>query len=66
MKLPQKLFVKIDGEKGGEFFNATDDEVGLVEMSETAKVGTYELVETHTAKGVAVLNNSKPVRGRRG
>lgn len=62
MKLPQQLFVKIDGEKGDEFFNATVDEVELAKMGETANIGTYELVETHTAKGMAILNNSKPVK----
>ncbi len=63
--LPKQLFVKIDGvEAGDEFFNATEDEVDLVEMGEIASIGTYELVETHTAKGMAILNNSKPVRRR--
>ena len=61
-QLPKELFVKIDGDGKDQYYNATDDQVGLVEMGETAKIGTYRLVSTHTAKGVAITNNLKKVR----
>ena len=55
MKLPKQIFVKIDGDKGGEWLNAAESAEGLVEMGQATKVGRYELVEIADAIGVAQI-----------
>jgi len=55
MKLPKQLFVKIDGNRGEEFYNPADKAEHLVEMGETVQIGRYELVELSEAIGVAQI-----------
>lgn len=64
MKLPKQLFVKIDGEKGEEYFNPAEQAEHLVEMGQTARIGRYELVELSDAIGVAQIVPPKPKRRR--
>lgn len=62
MKLPKQLFVKIDGDKPDEFYNATDKAEHLVEMGQTVKIGRYELIELSDAIGIAQIVPPKPKR----
>ena len=52
MKFPKNLYVKIDGHKGDEFFNATSELISLVTMGEKDKIATYQLVGIQEAEGV--------------
>lgn len=61
-KLPNQLFVKIDGEKNEEWFNSAEKAEHLVEMGETVKIGRYELVEIADAVGVAQIVPAKTRR----
>lgn len=61
-KLPKQIFVKIDGDKGEEFYNTADKAEHLVEMGETVEIGRYELVERGNAIGVAKFVPPKPKR----
>lgn len=54
-KLPKTLFVKIDGDKGQEWFNSAERAEHLVGMGETVQIGRYELVGIHEAIGVAQI-----------
>lgn len=65
MKLPKQLFVKIDGDKPDEFYNAANKAEHLVEMGQTVSIGRYELVELAEAIGVAQIVPPKPVRRRK-
>ena len=56
-KLPKQIFVKIDGDKPDEFYNAADKAEHLVNMGETVQIGRYELVEL--AEAIAVSGRSK-------
>jgi hypothetical protein len=64
MKLPKQLFVKIDGDKGEEYFAPAEKAEHLVEMGQTVKIGRYELVELSDAIGVAQIVPPKPRRRR--
>lgn len=57
-QLPKTLFVKIDGEGDEAFYNAADKASHLVEMGQKAKIGTYQLVETSIAEGVASIKKA--------
>lgn len=59
-KLPAKLFVKVETDGDNSYFVADDAMYGMVEMGETVKIGTYQLVETTFAK--AVVETSKPIK----
>lgn len=59
-KLPKKLYIKIDGNPGEEFYNASDELFHLVEMGVKVKVGVYQLVELTEAEGV--VETSRPRR----
>jgi hypothetical protein len=59
-QLPKKLFVKVEHDGTASYFVADDAIYGMVEMGETVKIGTYELVETTFAK--AVVETSRPVK----
>ncbi len=60
--LPKQLFVKIDGQRGEEYFSATDKAEYLVDMGQTVRIGRYELVEESDAMGVAQI---VPTKSRR-
>lgn len=64
MKLPKQLFVKVDGERGGEYYAAADKAEYLVDMGQTVTIGRYELVELSEATGVAQIVPPKPKRRR--
>jgi len=64
MKLPKQLFVKIDGNKGEEYFSPAEQVEHLVEMGQTVRIGRYELVEISDAIGVAQIVPPKPARRR--
>lgn len=65
MKLPKQLFVKVDGNRGEEYFNPAEKAEYLVEMGETVQIGRYELVEIADAIGVAQIVPPKPKRRRK-
>lgn len=44
MNFPKKLYVKVDGDKPDQFFNACDDAAGLTEFGEQTRIATYQLV----------------------
>ena len=56
---PKKLYVKIDGEKGEEFFLADSDIIGMVDVGQKVKIGVYQLVETTSAEGVVKVASAK-------
>ncbi len=60
--LPKQLFVKIEGQRGEEYFAAADKAEYLVDMGQTVRIGRYELVEQSDAMGVAQI---VPTKGRR-
>ena len=59
---PKKLFVKVDGDKGEEYFVADENSYRLAEMGETIKIATYELVQVEDARVMVEL--TKPQRRR--
>lgn len=59
-QFPTKLFVKIEKESNTEYFVADESAAALVEMNDTMKIATYQLVETAMATGEARF--SKPKR----
>lgn len=56
---PKKLFVKVEGEKGEEYFVADDEMYGLAEMGQEIKIATYQLVGVEIAQ---VLVETKKAR----
>lgn len=58
-QLPKKLFVKIEKDGSTDYFVADEDAASLVEMGETLKIGTYQLVEIAEAKGVAQFGKAR-------
>jgi phosphoribosylaminoimidazole carboxylase (NCAIR synthetase) len=60
-KLPAKLFVKRQTEPETEYFVADESLTALVEMGETITVGTYQLVETVEAEGVAQVKETRAI-----
>lgn len=60
-RFPKRLYVKVDGDRGEEYFVADDDLYGLAEMGETTKIAVYDLVEVTEAK---VMVETKKVRAR--
>jgi hypothetical protein len=63
-KFPKSLCVKIetDTSAGTEYFVATEDIDGMVEMGEKIPVGVYKLVEIKTVEGVAQVSKKKTVK----
>lgn len=59
-QFPTKLFVKIEKDSNVEYFVADEAAAALVEMNDTTKIATYQLVETAMATGEARF--SKPIR----
>jgi len=57
-QLPKKLFVKVETDGDSSYFIADDTIYSMVEMGETIKVGTYQLVETTFAKVVVETSRS--------
>lgn len=53
MNFPKNLYVKVDGDKPDEFFNASDDPAVLSEFGEKTKIATYQLVTVQTGELVA-------------
>jgi len=64
MKFQKKLFVKIEGRKGEEYFNAYEHIDSTVSAGESAKVGIYELKEVVEARGSVTTVSAKPVKRR--
>ena len=52
-QLPKTLYVKVEKDGGIEYFTADESADCLVDMGEKVKIGTYQLVDVSTAKGVA-------------
>lgn len=46
---PKKLFVKVEGALGEEYFVADGDVYGLAEMGQKIRIATYQLVEVNIA-----------------
>lgn len=61
-KLPKTLYVKIDGDKPDEWFNASDKAEHLVEMGQTVRIGKYVLDHFAEAIGVAQIVPPAPRR----
>lgn len=59
-QFPKKLFVKIEKDGSTEYFCADESAAALVEMNDTMKIATYQLIETAMATGEARF--SKPKR----
>jgi hypothetical protein len=53
MNFPKNLYVKIDGDKPDEFFNASNDASVLAEFGEQTKIATYQLVTVQTGELIA-------------
>lgn len=53
LTFPKKLYVKIDGEKGEQYFLADSDFIGMVDVGERVKIGIYELTKTSFVAGKA-------------
>lgn len=60
--LPKKLFVKIEDEGAAAYFVADEDAASLVDMGKKIKVGTYQLIDTSYAEGVAKFGKSRRER----
>lgn len=54
-QLPKKMFVKLCKDGSTEYFAADQNAEALVEMGKKVTIGTYQLVETSIAEGVAKL-----------
>lgn len=52
-KFPKTIYVKIESGDPAEYFIADEDANSLVEMGETVKIASYQLVEISEAQGVA-------------
>lgn len=62
-KYPKVLYVKIeDGGTGPDYFSASEDAGGMVEVGEKATMGLYVLRELRAVEGV--INDNKIVRKR--
>lgn len=63
-KFPKTLCVKIetDASAGNDYFVATEDIDGMVEMGEKILVGVYKLIELKTVEGVAQVNKKQAVK----
>ncbi len=57
-QLPKKLFVKVDGAKGEEYFVADSDIIGMVDVGQKEKIGVYQLVGITFAEGVVKVGKS--------
>jgi hypothetical protein len=63
-KFPKTLCVKIetDANAGNDYFIASEDIDGMVEMGEKILVGVYKLTELKTVEGVAQVNKKQVVK----
>jgi hypothetical protein len=59
MKFPKKLFVKIDGRKGEEYFDPHQAIDTTVDAGESAKVAIYGLIEIVEASGSVTTVSTK-------
>lgn len=50
---PKTLFVKTEKDGSTSYFVADEDAASLVEMGESIKIATYQLIEIQSAEGVA-------------
>jgi hypothetical protein len=56
---PKTLYVKAEKDGGVEYFSSDASAAALVEMGQTIKVATYQLVEVQDAQGVAEFKKSR-------
>lgn len=64
MNFPKNLYVKIEGEKDGQYFSAGDNPNYLCENGEKVKIATYQLVTVEIAEGITKLTPLPKRRAR--